>query len=420
LVALLIAIPAAARAQDKPFAFVRSLAVTPVVSLVREAPPPAPLPAKLAADKKRKAQWEAGAARHAAARALTRAAPFLLAEKLTEQLDAVPGLALVEARESPAWTRAGKGSLPQPDLDSLSAAARSAGTDAAATVAVDRFGTEDGLERGIWLRARAFVRSADGSRSHGPIVAVGWARSGRSLFGKGYRNTDEELLDRAVTQLATRLLRSLRTGVASPFHDSGTVAVLPAAVPERVLARGPAAGPDGQNAETVAVEVPSLQRSADVLFHPELDPTIPVADLRSVRGGMEKLGIPPLDLWAGSREIDEPRVVRVAQALSVRLLFLSRVDAVDFQQSPVTVRSQGAERAGVERRVDVRVRGVLYDARDRRILWTDVAEGGTIAHTEFVRGEPRLRSEEQTVLDAARTAYAHLRAAFDDFRKRFE
>src|SRR5205807_182723 len=124
-------------------------------------------------------------------------------------------------------------------------------------------------------------------------------------------------------------------------------------------------------------------------------------------------------LWNEDGAPDRAVLRRLAVRLKADYIFLSRIRDVALEEESIDV-PDGAERAaGISRKADVTVIGALYSTTDDRIIWQDVVEGGTVARTEYVRHRPRIRTDEQAVMDAAHTAYAYLGYSFDEFRRRY-
>ena len=99
-------------------------------------------------------------------------------------------------------------------------------------------------------------------------------------------------------------------------------------------------------------------------------------------------------------------------------MFASRIRDVSLSERPELANDAGQIRPALHRQADVEVEGFLFGAREHAVLWRDTVEGGTIAITEYVRHQPRLRSDDQCIADAARTAYAHLRSSFEEFKRK--
>jgi hypothetical protein len=170
----------------------------------------------------------------------------------------------------------------------------------------------------------------------------------------------------------------------------------------------------------VKIRLPSLLRQDDVLFQPELGPISDTVDAEDCRNALEELGLTLKDLWAEKGAPNPEKLEAISGRLKADYIFVSRIHRIELSDSPYEVMDGFKPVPGLERRATVHVSAALYRKSDKQILWIDKSEGGTIAHTEYVRNHPRLRTDEQCVLDAARTAYAHLRYSFDEYRRKFE
>jgi hypothetical protein len=422
-----------------PLAYVRRLVLTPVQSLLpaETSLPPRPI----TTDKNKLQRWE-NLSKLKAETALLRARmPGVVLTTMALRLAAIPGITLLAppstelnqvwpdhpASIKPTTTEDDEELRISPDLDKLKKLCQADGADGGLAIAIDRFGIQTGLERGIWVRAAAYLAKPDGKGLLGPFYGVGWARAGRRLLKSGFSRTDDQLIEAAVGQATAQITHSLITGEASPLAG-GRVAILPALLPQEVektvetYTSGVAGRSGGQsiNTEPIKVRLPSLLRQDDVLFQPELGPISDTVDAEDCRNALEELGITLKDLWTDKGVPNMDRLDAVSGKLKSDYLFVSRITDIDLSDSPYEVMDVFKPVPGLERRVTVRATGALYRKSDTRLLWTDKAEGGTISHTEYVRHHPRLRTDEQCVLDAARTAYAHLRYSFDEYRRRFE
>ena len=127
---------------------------------------------------------------------------------------------------------------------------------------------------------------------------------------------------------------------------------------------------------------------------------------------MRALAFTATGLWGADGEPDVTRVLQLARRLRAGFVFVTRLAEASLRQEE----ADGAAR----KRATAEVDGRLIRVSDGEVIWRDRATGGSAARTEYVRNEARIRSDEQCLSDAARTAYAHLRFAFDVFRRRFE
>jgi hypothetical protein len=317
----------------------------------------------------------------------------------------------------------------QPAFDAFAGAiANVRDSDACLLTVMDRFGLNAGLEREVWLRTVAWMwRRVPNSRGvlTGPYYAVGRAVAGRKLIGKGFGRTDDELVRDACAQASTRLVGTLETGRSPLFMDTCRVAVLPATIPAAVeksmeLMDVDPTNPGKESAQTVTVPLSSLQRQMDVLFQPE---TGPVATLAAMPLHMSAIGLDAdgaRDIWRAGETNNQDTLRTVAGRLAVDYIFASRVRDIEISDRPEVASDAGLLRPAVRRQVDVEVEGLLYGVRERKVLWRDTVTGGTIAITEYVRHQPRIRTDEQCLADAARTAYAHLRSSFEEYRRKFD
>lgn len=425
-----------------PLAYVRSLVVVPVALVTPVDPPlpPPPLPSK----QKDHDRWHKRVLAREATADLRRFAVDSFEASLKNRLGQSRG-ALVEwdATAVPAdiaiafrgMARRRLEVNPQQGSRALRPAEYAVGimaahqVDACIVTLVDRFGSNVGLEREVWLRAIAWLWRRDskgGSEGlRGPYFAVGRAVSGRKLIGKGFGRTDEQLAQVAATLAASRLVGTLETGRRPLFMEDCLVAVIPAFVPTEVEK---SISPLEESAslsgtalvETVSLPLSSLNRERDVLFQPESSPvarSLVSADVEQVLWGA---GVQLADIWQGGNSANEDLLGRISARLDADYLFASRIRDVALADTPDIAPDLGQLRPAIKRQADVEVEGLLYGVREHAVLWRDRAEGGTIAVTEYVRHKPRLRSDEQCVADAARTAYSHLRSGFEDYRRKFD
>lgn len=408
--------PAEAQGRAKPrspLAFVRRI-VVPVVVLAT--PPDAPLTAPPAPpDKRRQTEWEARKRARTELAALRGQALTLVHDSITAELSRHEGLIVVTGTETATTalvpTPARWRGLPRPD-PAAAETARAAGADAAVVIALDRFGVNTGIERELWIRTAAYVVMAAEGEVRGPWYALGRARSGRKFFGfgRGFDRTDSELMHAAASQAAHHLATTLSTGVEIPFARNRRVAIVPAIVPDTIAMSQPS-----NSMAPNRVRVPALERQSDVLFQPDVGPAAEIIDQADVAAMLRDLDIEPESMWQKSLPVIAS-VAEIAERLEADYVFLSRVTNSEMAVGPVD-EQQTSE---VAKRCDLEVEGALYSTAAGRIVWRDRAEGGTVAITGHVRHQPRIRTDEQCVLDAARTAYAHLRFAFDSYMRRFD
>jgi hypothetical protein len=297
----------------------------------------------------------------------------------------------------------------------LGALARQANTDAGLAVTVDRCGLHVGIEREVWIRVAGRIETAR-SEAFGPLYGVGWARSSRKLLGRGFSRTDAELLDQAARQALAQMARQVRTGIRPPFAGGGRYLVVRAAAPEEIVKTETVGKARPQS---VKIEVPTLYRQSDVLFQPDLPPVLDVIDTDEGDKALKGAGLAQRDLWNTAGTPAKEVIKELAGRVKADFVFLSRVREVALEELPIELLDGKTQRLGVQRNVGVTVVGALYSVRDDRILWQDVVEGGTIARTEYVRGKPRIRTDDQAVMDATHTAYAYLRYSFDEFHRRY-
>jgi hypothetical protein len=407
-------------AQASPLAFIRRLAVPPSIlkTAAEEKAPAHPSPK----DKRSTAAWEGRMKARALTAALRLTAPAALDASFLKWLSRVPGLEALTASS----------------VSSASDAAESRSTggafsaDGTLLLVIDRFATESGLERGIWLRCAASLQPSGDRSCSGPYYGVGAARAGRKLIGKGFTRTDEQLVAQACDQAVAQILHGLLTGEQALFGRGERVAIVPAVVPGRIEKRfgfggfdegsgiSPVAAGSRKERETQPVALPSLIRQADILFQPEIGPMPEIIDAAAAVEQLRAVQKNDESLFGLDGELNTALAARLAVRLNADLLFFSSVREMDLQERAAEVSDGKLPRSGIERRVDVLVCGVLYSASEKKVLWKSSAEGGTIAITEYVRHDPRIRTDEQCVLDAVRTAYGHLRFNFDEYRRHFE
>lgn len=392
-------VSSASAQQARPLAYVRSLVVTPVRAEVADV---------------------AGA--YSAAKGLLagRLSPTARIELLLQRVAvraSAPRLVQAEVRDVLGKVAAVKDvrmSAGHPN-GSLTDVARDAGADAALAVTVDRCGLQVGLERSVWLRVAGQIATTAGD-VRGPFYGVGVARATRKFIGKGYTRTDEELTGAAARQAITQMAHAMRTGEIAPFAEGCRVLVVRATVPDQLQE---AVSQPGPGPATVIVPLPSLSRESDVLFQPDLPPTAEIIDPGEGDAIMAVLSMDGGELWSADNTLDRERLRGLTRFVGADFIFISRMAAMAMEEDPVEVPDGALKRPGVEKKVDVTVAGALYSAAVDKVLWQDTVEGGTIARTEYVRHKPRIRTDQQAVMDAVHTAYAYLRYSFDEFHRRF-
>lgn len=413
-----------------PLAYVRRLAIAPVALATR---PDAPLPPTPPADKKALARWQAQQKSREQFVRLRAETLQRLEEVLSARLALMPGLSLTPQPRtgcapglwadplSPRPEMPGRpvvGRNPEgralPLAEPLAGLAREAGADAALAVAVDRFGTQTGLERGVWLRLIAYVMPTEGGALRGPFHALGWARTGRKLFVKGFQKSDSRLAREAAAQAVGQLTHTLQTGQDPPFAREARVVVVPAMTPQAVEKRFE------ETTETTRIPLPSLVRQRDVLWQPALSPVIEWIDADEMQAALRALRLEAASFWTPGGHPAVESVQSLAERLRADYVFASRLMNLELTERARTVLEDGQPRAGVERRAEAEAEALLLRAADGRILWRDQAVGTATTRTDYVRGKPRILTEEQCVLDAVRTAYIHLRFSLAGHKKRYE
>jgi hypothetical protein len=402
-----------------PLAYLRRLVIAPVVlatPIGPSLPPPPKVSAKpTPAEKKQVDRWKARKAVREEWLDLQAGLAAPLSSALSTQLANVPGLLLapIPASESPLiWQKktVDTESGVTPDRGALKAFALTAEADASLAVAIDRFGIHQGLERELWVRIIVWLQPAQtGASVRGPYYAFGTARTGHNLFQKGFVKPDEALQRGAVDQAVRRLIHTLKSGDEMPFSRNCRVAILPTSFPLKTASSLP-----------VEAAYPSLIRQRDVLLQPDLSPVSDLVSSEDVIRSLREAGLRPEAIWGMDGKPNLEMLRQAAATLEVDYVFFSRMSALDVDTTSIEVADAGQVRAGVERHVEVETQGGLYQADRHRVLWNDSVVGGTVGRTEYVRHLPRLRTEEQCVLDATRTAYAYLRSSFEDFRRKYE
>lgn len=299
-------------------------------------------------------------------------------------------------------------------LGHLAEFARVSGANAGLAIVMDRMGTRSGIEREVWLRVVAYLIPAENSTLRGPYHAYGWAKSARRFFRRGYQKTDTQLAQEAALQAARQLAHVLETGEEAPFARDGRVAIVPADVPQEIRKR------DENSGETLLMAFPSLIRQRDVLLQLDIVPFAEIGDSDDVKDALRALRLTPAEFWdLNGRPVLET-VRKFAEKLDADYVLLSRIRHLELAERRVAVKDAGQLREGIERRAEAEVEGAIVRMSDESVIWQDRVLGSTVARTEYVRHEPRLRTEEQTTSDAVRTAYAYLRFSFDSYRRRFE
>jgi hypothetical protein len=433
-----------------PLAYVRRLAFYPVALATPPdtslPPPPAFLNKKnpTNAEKRAIASWQEQRQRREDFRRLRAETLRSFASSLTEQLRKLSGLTITPLSLSPSLPAAWANTQPaQPELpgtpvaakspegrlelatETLATFARNANVEAILTVAMDRFGTHAGLERVIWLRLIAYVVPADEPPSlRGPFYALGEARASRNLFRRGYRIPDDRLAQIAAASAARHLARLLDTGQEALFARDVRVGIVPASFPQRILKRFERSSSaltvqDHQPVDLTASLRPVLQRHGDVLLQPGFSPVTAVAANDAIAGEMQKLNIQPDRIWEENEPNGDP-IRELAARLKLDYVFLSRVTNLLLTESSVLVPDNGQPREGIERYAEAEAEAVMIRVADGRILWRDRQVGSTMSRTEYVRGQPRVRTDEQCLLDATRTVYGYLRSRFGEFLRKRE
>jgi hypothetical protein len=198
------------------------------------------------------------------------------------------------------------------------------------------------------------------------------------------------------------------------------VLTLPASVPLTIEKSVEEADSQTGSGQTITLPLSYLRRQRDVLFQPETSPTAEPVPEGDATFAFTSIGAQPEEVWTASGAPDQELLAKVAELSGAQYVFASRIRDITLSDSPELAKDGGELRTAVRRQAEMEVEGLLYGVRERAVLWRDTVEGGTIAITEYVRRQPRLRSDEQCVADAARTAYAHLRSSFDEYRRKFD
>jgi hypothetical protein len=423
-------------AVSPPLAYVRRLALAPVQLT---APADVPLPARPAGkDKAALARWERRRRDQEKQGQRRQLLLVLVEQAVRERLGRLTGLTVVTGGEEGRALSFGppdKQDQPMPEAATVAQYAQRVQAEAVLVLSIRKMGGSGGLQREEWLSivGNLFLKSRGGFLP--PFYAYGQARAMAPLLRKLTPKDDELLLRKAVDQAAHQIAHFLDTGVEHPFAREVRIAILPADTPSRVEKRRVEAlveqevGPPelstartvvvtGEKAETVLVAVPSLKRQSDVLLQPELGPVAQLVDQVEIQAALAAARLGTADLW-GKDGPNKDIVVRLADRLRADYVFVSRItdlDITDISGSPSDEKSS----TGIVRKAEAFVEAALFSVKERRVVWHDEGQGGTVAHTEVVRGRSRLRTEEQCTADAARTAYGYLCFRFDDFRSKFE
>jgi hypothetical protein len=427
-----------------PLAYVRSLVLAPV--LLATPPDPPLLPRPPAASKQEAARWAAQAKARSVTEALRSSAVGSLGRALSEQMSEARGVTVTrgDLQVPPDFAvllatlarQSGTEMIRDDSLSFIYDFARAGAlftakvqSDSCLFAVMDRFGNNTGLEREVWIRTVAWlwkrVDKYEPGVLVGPFFAVGRAVAGRQLFRRGYSRSDDQLIKVATKQAALRLAGTLQTGRQALFMEDCRVAVIPAGLPASVektlepMKVGARQQITVEARQTRRVPLSSLTRESDVLFQPETSPVARQLDPRDVAHAVRGVGFPVAEVWQAGKP-DRERLARIADWLRVQYVFVSRAQSVELSETADVASDAGQLRPATRRQADVQIGGALYGRRENAILWQDTVEGGTIAITEYVRHEPRLRTDEQCVGDATRTAYAHLRAAFEEFKRKFD
>jgi hypothetical protein len=419
-----------------PLAYVRRLAVAPVFVDVPADPALPPKPPK--ADKAGVARWERRRQEREKRDQRRFLLPMLVEQTVRERLTRLSGISVIgegQAGAAPSvWATDLKG-VSIPDRQALARHAELMEADAVLALSVGRFGGSGGLQREEWLSATGYLFVKERPGLLGPFRAYGLTRAVAPLIRKLTQKDDETLLRDAAAQAARQVVHFLDTGVEPPFAREVRVAIVPAALPDRVEKRSVEATPEqgigapelstarpmaapGDKGETVLVAIASLKRQGDVLLQPEIGPVAKVLEPAEITAALGSLGLDSSDLWKRDGVVGDA-VARLAGKLQADYVFVSRLRDLDVTDTlePATASSPTV---GLERRADASVEAALFSVAAGRIVWHEEGQGGTVARREVVGGRPRLRSVEQCAVDAARTAYAHLRYRFEEFRRTFE
>lgn len=391
-----------------PLAYVRRLALIPPALTTEpdiRLPPAPPIPAV-----RKYRKWLERAAERQQFAALRKTAVESVSAAIPAALSRLQGLSLLPVSEGrlPAAARA------PVDAGAWAAVARDAGADAALLALVDRFGADSRTERSVWLHLAVYVAPADGGPLRGPVHGVGEARTTSLVLLKRFLKTDSQLVEQAVGAAVRQVAHALDTGEEWPFAHASRVAIVPAEMPPR--AEKTVEGSDVGR----PVAMGSVVRQADVLFQPELGPLAEMVDPDVTVEAVHSLHAGEAGLWLGNGKPEAAVVRALGNRLNCDYVFITRVTDLGLGEQSVPAQDAGAARAGLERRAEAEAEGCLVRVADGQLLWTDRASGSTVARTEFVRRQPRLRRDDQCLLDALRIAYAGLRFSLDNYKRRFE
>jgi len=443
--ALFAALTETANAQTKeatlvPFAYVRSLSVVPASLITPSDPPLAPAPP--ATQKKQLAKWKSQKSTREATIRLRNAALASFSKSFASvlgtsglQINLVPAdettLSIAQALNMAARLRASESisrDFSAAAIDKLTAIGKEQKVDACLVLSVDRFGINTGFQREIWVRACAWLltfRRSEKGELLGPFYALGQANARRKLIGKGFSRDDDMLIEEAAGLAAQRLKKVLGTGRLPLFSEDSRYAVLPASLPVRVMKQflassEQAEGNSSGNPATSVIASSSIYRQRDVLFQPDTSPACQPIDQGAVQDALTCFSLVPGDFWTKSGVPDAEHMKAVGTYLKCRYVFASRATGIDCVETPVLVKDGVELKEGVDIRVDAEVEGLLFDVQEGKVIWKDRLSGGTIARTEYVRHKPRIRTDEQCISDAVRTAFAYLRSSFDEYRRKLD
>jgi hypothetical protein len=163
-----------------------------------------------------------------------------------------------------------------------------------------------------------------------------------------------------------------------------------------------------------------LSRIADVLFQPELGPVAERIDDDVVKNAVEKQPLDVAAVFSGKIGTAERPLREIARSLQAEYYFVSRISDIDYVEREIGVRDGGIPRKGLERHVEIEAEGALIRASDIRVLWKDRVRGSTVARTEYVRHQQRIRRDDQCLADTARVAFGFLRYGVEEYKRRFE
>ncbi len=345
-------------------------------------------------------------------------------------------LALPRELEAPAKPRTSKrvglGGTEEPAKASLHAAARDvlrnaivarvqllsglnvveSDEDAVLECEIDHLTLRSGFERRVWIRVRSSLRMSSGRVEPITLFASGESSTTKGLLRKAYQGTDEELLSRAAAQAARQLVHSLVSGDEHPFARSAAALIVPAGMPDSVsISRS-------GKVEDLPSGLTMLARHADVLLQPEVGAAVSLVDPDAASQAAAKLNLseelvsraalgPPIDA-----------LCLLASSVGADYIFWSRIGEAGLTETSIIVAK--VNKPGLERHAEVQASAALIRASDRKVIWRDSATGTATARTEYVRGRVKIRSEEQCLVDAARSTYAAFRFSLEDYKRKFE